>query len=99
MCNLYSHVKGPKAIRDLADAMGGDWLDSVGNLEPQPAIFPDALAPVVRSRPEGGRELIRMRWGFPIPESEMKTQLIAILGNNETEHEISPDMCGAGYRL
>ena len=28
MCNLYSHVKGPKAIRDLADAMGGDWLDS-----------------------------------------------------------------------
>jgi hypothetical protein len=32
MCNLYSHVNGPKAIRDLADAMGGDWLDSAGNL-------------------------------------------------------------------
>jgi hypothetical protein len=28
VCNLYSHVKGPKAIRDLANAMGGDWLDS-----------------------------------------------------------------------
>jgi hypothetical protein len=22
MCNLYSHTKGPKAIRDLANAMG-----------------------------------------------------------------------------
>jgi hypothetical protein len=41
MCNLYSHVKGPKAIRDLANAMGGDWLDGAGNLEPQPAIIPD----------------------------------------------------------
>jgi hypothetical protein len=51
MCNLYSHVKGPKAIRDLADAMGGDWLDSVGNLEPQPAIIPDAMAPVVCPMP------------------------------------------------
>jgi hypothetical protein len=28
MCNLDSHVKGPKAIRDFANAMGGDWLDS-----------------------------------------------------------------------
>jgi hypothetical protein len=26
MCNLYSHTKGPKAIRDMANAMGGDWL-------------------------------------------------------------------------
>jgi hypothetical protein len=39
---LYSHVKGPKAIREIADAMGGPWLDNAGNLEPQPAIFPDA---------------------------------------------------------
>jgi putative SOS response-associated peptidase YedK len=68
VCNLYSHVKGPKAIRDLANAMGSDWLDSAGNLEPQPAIFPDAVAAVVRSRPEGDRELIKMRRGFPIPE-------------------------------
>ena len=27
MCNLYSHTKGPKANRDLANAMGGDWRD------------------------------------------------------------------------
>jgi hypothetical protein len=43
MCNLYRSTKGPKAIRDIANAMGGDWRDSVGNLEPQPANFLDAL--------------------------------------------------------
>jgi putative SOS response-associated peptidase YedK len=68
MCNLYSHTKGPKAIRDLANAMGGDWLDNSGNLEQEPAIFPDALAPVVRSMLHGGRELIKMRWSLPVPE-------------------------------
>ena len=67
MCNLYSHTKGPKAIRDLAKAMGGGWLDSAGTLEPQPSIFPAQLALVVRSTPDGIRELIRMRWGFPSP--------------------------------
>ena len=67
MRNLYSHTKGPKAIRDLAKAMGGGWLDSTGKLEPQPSIFPDQLAPVVRSTPDGIRELTRMRWGFPTP--------------------------------
>jgi putative SOS response-associated peptidase YedK len=67
MCNLYSHTKDPKAIRDLANATGGDWLDNAGNLEPQPAIFPDAVVPVVRSMHHGGRELIKMRWGFPSP--------------------------------
>jgi hypothetical protein len=30
MCNLYSHTKGPKAIRDLAKAMSADWTDSAG---------------------------------------------------------------------
>lgn len=64
MGNLYSLVKGSKAIRDIADAMGGDWLGTAGNLEPQPAVFPDAVARVVR-HPEGGRELIKMRSGFP----------------------------------
>ncbi len=52
MCNLYSHVKGPKAIRDIANA--GDWLDSAGHLEPQPGIFPDGVAPVVRAMSSGG---------------------------------------------
>jgi hypothetical protein len=29
--NLYSHTKGPKAIRDLANAMGSPWQDNAGN--------------------------------------------------------------------
>src|SRR5437868_6248993 len=66
MCNLYSHTKPQQAIRDIANAMGGDWFDSAGNLEPQPSIFPDAVAPVVRTTPKG-RELLKMRWGFPSP--------------------------------
>ena len=44
MCNLYSQTKGPQAIREMASAV----LDLTGNLEPQPAIFPDGLAPIVR---------------------------------------------------
>ncbi len=67
MCNLYSHTKGPKAIRDIANTMGGDWLDFTGNLAPQPSIYPDQLAPVVRTTPTGERELIKMLWGFPAP--------------------------------
>jgi putative SOS response-associated peptidase YedK len=84
MCNLYSHVKGPKAIRDIAKAMGGGWLDSTGNLEPQPSIFPDQLAPVVRTTPDGIRELIRMRWGFPSPpqaKSKITTNVRNAKGN------------------
>src|SRR5580692_11762099 len=38
-----------------------------GNLPPLPAIFPDKMAPVVRTAPDGVRELIMMRWGFPPP--------------------------------
>ena len=67
MCNLYSVTKSQQAIRDLAKAMSGEWRNSTGNLEPQPSIFPDQLAPVVRSTPDGSRELIKMRWGFPSP--------------------------------
>ncbi len=66
MCNLYSHTKDPAAIRDLAKAMGGDWLDSACKLEPRPSIFPDDVAPVVRNT-ASGRELLTMRWGFPPP--------------------------------
>ena len=64
MCNLYSLTRGPKAIRDIANAMGGDWLDNAGNLQPQAGIFPDGVAPVVRVTPSGARELLKMRWGL-----------------------------------
>jgi putative SOS response-associated peptidase YedK len=39
--------------------------DLTGNLPLFPAVFPDALAPVVRVAFDGERELSLMRWGFP----------------------------------
>ena len=61
MCNLYSLTKGQAAIRDIARAM----RDTTGNLPPLPGIFPDQIAPVVRTARDGVRELTTMRWGFP----------------------------------
>ena len=65
MCNLYSHTKPAQAARDLAKGLG-DWDNKAGNLELLDAIFPDGVAPVVRATPKG-RELVKMRWGFPSP--------------------------------
>lgn len=62
MCNLYSLTKGQAAIRALFRVD----KDSAGNLPPLPGIFPNYLAPVVRSGPEG-RELLMMHWGMPNP--------------------------------
>jgi putative SOS response-associated peptidase YedK len=63
MCNLYSVTSSQAAIRQLARAI----RDLTGNLQPQPAVFPDQLGPVVRTGPDGVRELVMMRWGFPPP--------------------------------
>jgi putative SOS response-associated peptidase YedK len=63
MCTLYSQVKAQAEIRALINAI----YDTAGNLQPQPAIFPDYVAPVVRETGKG-RELTKMRWGFPSPE-------------------------------
>ena len=63
MCNLYSMTKGPQAIREMASAV----LDLTGNLEPQAAIFPDGVAPIVRMTGAGQRELVKARWGMPGP--------------------------------
>jgi hypothetical protein len=51
MCNLYSMTKGQKAIRDLVTAI----RDLTGNMPPLPAIFPDKMAPVFRTAPDGAR--------------------------------------------
>src|SRR3712207_6572302 len=61
MCNLYSRTKGQAAIREIARAM----RDATGNLPLLPGIFPDQVAPVVRTARDGKRELAMMRWGFP----------------------------------
>jgi len=63
MCNLYSVTKSQQAIRDLLKAM----RDLTGNMPPLPAIFPNGRAPVVRTAPDGVRELLMLRWGFSPP--------------------------------
>ncbi|MGI4950456.1 MAG: SOS response-associated peptidase [Janthinobacterium lividum] len=62
MCNLYSLTSGQQAIRETFRTMA----DTTGNLPPMPGIYPDQMAPVVRTGP-AGRELTMMRWGFPAP--------------------------------
>ncbi len=62
MCNLYSITKGQAAIRAAFRAM----VDHTGTLPPLPGVFPDQMAPVVRSGPDG-RELAMLRLGFPSP--------------------------------
>lgn len=63
MCNLYSLTKGQAAIRELARAL----RDITGNLAPQPGIYPDYAAPIVRTGADGVRELVMARWGMPTP--------------------------------
>jgi len=60
MCNLYSHRKGPAAIRDLFDS---PVADTVGNLEPAD-YYPDYPAPIVRHDGQGGLILTKARWGL-----------------------------------
>jgi putative SOS response-associated peptidase YedK len=43
--------------------------DLMGNFPGLPAIYPDTMAPVVRTASDGERELTMMRWGFPPPPS------------------------------
>ena len=61
MCNLYSMTKSREALTAYVRAM----RDRTGNQPPLPAIFPDQLAPVVRTARDGVREVATMRWGFP----------------------------------
>ena len=68
MCNLYSITKGQQAICDLAGAM----RDSAGNMPPLPGAFPDYSASVVRTAPDGVRELTMARWGMPSPTFALK---------------------------
>ena len=69
VCNLYSHTKGPAAIREITKAMS----DSTGNTPPLPGIYPDRMAPVVRNTKEG-RDLAMLRWGIPSPALVLKNK-------------------------
>jgi len=56
-------TKSQAAIREWIRAM----RDTTGNLPPMPGIFPDMMAPVVRTGSDGERELVMARWGMPSP--------------------------------
>lgn len=62
-CAIYSVTKGQTAIVELTRAL----RDKTGNLPPYPGVFPDFEAPIVRTAPDGVRELTRARWGMPTP--------------------------------
>ena len=69
MCNLYNQTTAQEAMRRLFDPI--DVTDKTGNLQPQPQIYPDYLAPVVREG-DDGRELVMARWGLPTPPIFLK---------------------------
>jgi putative SOS response-associated peptidase YedK len=58
-------TKSREAVAAFTRAM----RDTTANQPPLPAIFPDQLAPVVRTGVDGVREMLNMRWGFPPPPS------------------------------
>jgi len=65
MCNLYSYTKSQDETRRLMRVLN----DRTGNQPPLPAIFPDQMAPVVRTGRDGLREMLPMRWGLPSPQA------------------------------
>ena len=61
MCNLYSHTRNIEAMRKLFAT-----FDVAAQIVPQPGIFPDYAAPIIRN--EGGMPTLAMaRWGMPSP--------------------------------
>ena len=63
MSDLYANRASQSEIRKMTRAA----RDLTGNLEPSPAIFPNRMAPIVRTGVDGQRELLMARWGFPPP--------------------------------
>ena len=65
--------------------MFGVSVGNTGNLPPQPGVYPDYFAPIVRNSVDG-RELVVARWGMPAPrkvrEGETTNDLYAFLTIN-----------------
>jgi putative SOS response-associated peptidase YedK len=68
MCNLYSYTSSQEEARRLMRILD----DRAGNQPPLPAIFPDEMAPVVRTGKDGERQMLGMRWGLPPPQSGLR---------------------------
>ena len=64
MCNLYSQTMPQDAMRQLFAPL--QPADHLGNLAPQPQIYPDYPAPILRNG-TAGPELAMARWGMPTP--------------------------------
>ena len=60
MCNLYSMTSNHEAIIRLFKVSH----NRAAPIEPQSAIFPGGMAPVVRCSQDGERELQLLSWGF-----------------------------------
>lgn len=58
--------------------------DRTGNQPPLPDIFPDQLAPVVRTAKDGVREVVTMRWGFPPPSTASKRPVTNVRNLNSS---------------
>jgi putative SOS response-associated peptidase YedK len=85
MCNLYSITSSQAAIRELVKAI----RDLTGNLPPLPAVFPNRMAPIVRTAPDGVRELVMARWGFPppsIPGSKPRNPYLTNVRNTDSRY-------------
>lgn len=67
MCNLYSVMTNREAIRRMFREPLL-FSDRVGNMQPQPGVFPDYEAPIVRQT-VAGPVLTTARWGMPAPRS------------------------------
>lgn len=65
MCNLYSIYSNREAMRQISN-LPFDTHPSIGNLAPQPGVFPDYPAPIIR-RNGKALELAMVRWGMPTP--------------------------------
>jgi len=63
MCNLYNITTVEQAIREWTRAM----RDLTGFNEPSRDVYPNFLAPVVRTGADGLREIVPLTWGMPTP--------------------------------
>lgn len=76
MCNLYAQIRPQDEIGQVFGQVidhSDDFQDLAGNLPPQPGIFPDHAAPIIRNGPDSF-ELTRARWGMPSPAFALKNR-------------------------
>jgi putative SOS response-associated peptidase YedK len=62
MCNLFASTLPQEAMRLLFPQAH----DHLGNLAPLPEVYPDQMAPMLRSGVDGP-EFVMARWGLPTP--------------------------------